>query len=258
MPFIHKYLGNPVLSFLGKLFFNIKIGDFHCGLRGFSKEAFVKMNLRTTGMGFASEMIVKSKLNNLSIVEVPTIIYPDVRTRKPHLNTWRDGLRHLRFLLLYSPKWLFLFPGIIFIIAGLISSIVLLMNPIIVNQIMFDVHTLLYTFSLIFIGFQFILFYALTKIYAVENDLLPKSNRYNKLFKCLNLETGLLIGFLLFIIGIGLSVYGFSILKSSNFGSLNPSETLRIIIPAVFTILLGMQIVFFSLFFSILGLKNDN
>jgi len=256
MPFLHKYLGNPVLSFLGRLFYKINIGDFHCGLRGFSKEAFYKMDLKTTGMEFASEMIVKSKLNNLSIAEVPTTLKPDGRTRKPHLNTWRDGWRHLRFLLLYSPQWLFLIPGVLSIIIGFITSAIIISQPIVINNIQLDIHTLLYTSSLVLIGFQFIIFYALTKVYAVENKLLPKSNRYNKIFKYLNLETGLIIGVLFFIVGIILSYYGLNIWMHSNFGELNPSETLRIVIPAVFTILLGMQIIFFSLFFSILGLKN--
>lgn len=256
MPFLHKYLGNPVLSFLGRLFYKIDIGDFHCGLRGFSKEAYYKMDLKTTGMEFASEMIVKSKLNNLKITEVPTTLKPDGRTRKPHLNTWRDGWRHLRFLLLYSPQWLFLIPGVLSIIIGFITSAIIISQPIVINNIQLDIHTLLYTSSLVLVGFQFIIFYALTKVYAVENKLLPKSNRYNKLFKYLNLETGLIIGVLFFIIGIVLSYYGLNIWKHSNFGELNPSETLRIVIPAVFTILLGMQIIFFSLFFSILGLKN--
>ncbi|MFC5195295.1 glycosyltransferase family 2 protein [Bizionia hallyeonensis] len=257
MPFLHKYLGNPVLSFLGRLFFRIEIGDFHCGLRGFSKEAYLKMNLKTTGMEFASEMIVKSKLNNLSMVEVPTKLHQDGRTRPPHLNTWRDGWRHLRFLLLYSPTWLFLIPGITLMVLGFCVSVLLIIQPVIIKHIMLDIHTLLYSSSMILIGFQFFVFYALTKIYAVENGLLPKSNRYNKLFKYLNLETGLITGGVFLIIGITLSFYGFSIWKDTHFGNLNPSHTFRIIIPAVFTILFGMQIIFFSLFFSILGLKNN-
>ena len=256
MPFLHKYLGNPVLSFLGRLFFKINIGDFHCGLRGFSKEAYNKMNLKTTGMEFASEMIVKSKLNGLKITEVPTTLKPDGRTRKPHLKTWSDGWRHLRFLLLYSPNWLFLYPSVLMVCFGFVTSILLLLKPITINNINFDVHTLLYTFSLVLIGFQFLVFYALTKIFAVENGLLPKSNRYNKLFKYINLEKGLIIGVLFLIIGFVLSIKGFSIWDNTNFGNLNPSQTLRIIIPAVFTILLGIQIILFSLFFSILGLRN--
>lgn len=256
MPFLHKYLGNPVLSFIGRLFFNIKIGDFHCGLRGFSKEAFAKMHLKTTGMEFASEMIVKTKLAGLSIAEVPTILSPDGRSRPPHLNTWRDGWRHLRFLLLYSPRWLFLTPGIILIVLGLITSGLLIFDQVVIKGVVFDIHTLLYTFSLILIGFQFVLFYGLTKIFAVEQGLLPKSNRYDKLFRFFNLEKGLIIGIVLLGIGFYLSYLGFSSWEDSNFGDLKPSQTLRIIIPAIFTLLLGVQIILFSLFFSILGLRN--
>ncbi|MEY8870342.1 glycosyltransferase family 2 protein [Meridianimaribacter flavus] len=257
MPFLHKYLGNPVLSFIGRLFFNIKIGDFHCGLRGFSKEAYLKMNLKTTGMEFASEMIVKSKLNNLSITEVPTILHKDGRSRPPHLNTWRDGWRHLRFLMLYAPNWLFLYPSILLILLGFTTSTLLVIKPVHIYNISFDVHTLLYTASIFLIGFQFFVFYALTKIFAVENGLLPKSNRYNKLFKYLNLESGLIVGSLLLLLGFGLSVYGTTVWKNLNFGNLNPSDTLRIVIPAAFTILLGIQIILFSLFFSILSLKSQ-
>lgn len=256
MPFLHKYFGNPVLSFLGRLFYNIKIGDFHCGLRGFTKKAFYKMDLKTTGMEFASEMIVKSKLNELKVTEVPTILYPDGRTRKPHLKTWSDGWRHLRFLMLYSPNWLFLFPAIIIMCIGLVSSILLISQPVIVEGIIFDIHTLMYSSGMVLVGFQFLVFYALTKIFAVENGLLPKSNRYNKLFKYINLEKGLITGIVFLIIGFILSYKGLSIWKLSDFGMLKPSDTFRVIIPAVFTILLGIQIILFSLFFSILGLKN--
>jgi glycosyltransferase involved in cell wall biosynthesis len=256
MPFLHRYLGNPVLSFIGRLFFKIKIGDFHCGLRGFSKEAYNKMQLKTTGMEFASEMIVKSKLNNLSITEVPTILHKDGRTRPPHLNTWPDGWRHLRFLTLYSPKWLFLYPSISLMIIGILTSIILIIKPISIGTITLDIHTLLYTASMILIGFQFFVFYALTKVFAVENELLPKSNRYQNLFKHITLEKGLIFGFILVFIGVILSVKGFADWNGNNFGNLNPSNTLRIIIPAVITILLGIQVILFSLFFSILGLKK--
>jgi len=258
MPFLHKYLGNPVLSFIGRLFFKIKIGDFHCGLRGFSSEAYSKLDLRTTGMEFASEMIVKAELNNLSITEVPTKLSKDGRTRPPHLNTWNDGWRHLRFLLLYSPKWLFLFPSLLMLIVGITTSIFLIIKPIILDHITFDVHTLLYTSSLTLIGFQFFVFYALTKIFAVENGLLPKSKRYGNLFKYLNLEKGLIVGFILLLIGVILSIKGLFFWESVGFGTLaNPSDTLRLVIPAVFTILLGIQIILFSLFFSILSLKSQ-
>jgi len=258
MPFLHRYLGNPVLSFIGRLFFNSKIGDFHCGLRGFSNEAYNRLQLTTTGMEFASEMIVKAHLLNLKIAEVPTKLYKDGRSRKPHLKTWSDGWRHLRFLLLYSPRWLFLFPGMILIIFGFISSAILVIKPIKVNSVTFDVQTLLYTMSVLLIGFHFVVFYGLTKVFAVTQKLLPKSDRFDTLFKYISLEKGLILGFLLVIIGIISSIYAVSFWSENHFGSLNFRETSRIIIPAVFTIIIGIQIVLFSFFFSILGLKDDD
>lgn len=256
MPFLHRYLGNPVLSFIGRLFFKSKIGDFHCGLRGFSKEAFNKMNLQTTGMEFASEMIVKSSLKGLRITEVPTILSPDGRTRPPHLNTWRDGWRHLRFLVLYSPRWLFLIPGFLLMLLGLITSSILIYGPVTLGNVTFDVHTLLFTSGCILIGFQFLLFYGLTKVFTVENGLLPKSKKYDRLFRFINLEKGLILGSILFLIGIGLSLFAYHNWQELNFGDINNSNTLRIAIPAITSMLLGIQIILFSLFFSILGLKK--
>lgn len=256
MPFLHKYLGNPVLSFIGRLFYDIKIGDFHCGLRGFSKEAFIKMNLKTTGMEFASEMIVKASLINLTIAEVPTILSKDGRTRPPHLNTWEDGWRHLRFLLLYSPKWLFFYPGILLMLLGIISSSALIYSPVTIGNITFDIHTLLFTTVSILIGFQFILFYGLTKVYTVENDLLPKSKNYDRQFKFINLEKGLIAGALLILIGLTLSIIASTNWYELSFGDITNSNTLRLVIPAITSMFLGVQIILFSLFFSILGLKK--
>lgn len=257
MPFLHRYLGNPVLSFIGRLFFNSKIGDFHCGLRGFSAEAYKKMNLTTTGMEFASEMIVKAHLVNLKIAEVPTTLKKDGRSRKPHLNTWIDGWRHLRFLLLYSPKWLFLYPGLFLMLFGFICSTILVITPIKLNNITFDVQTLLYTMSTLLIGFQFAIFYGLTKVFAVTQKLLPKSNRFDTIFKYITLEKGLILGFLLVITGIISSLIAVSFWSENHFGTLNFRSTSRIIIPAAFTIIIGIQIILFSFFFSILGLKDD-
>jgi len=256
MPFLHKYLGNPVLSFLGKLFYKIKIGDFHCGLRGFSKEAYLKMQLKTTGMEFASEMVVKASLLNLSITEVPTILSKDGRTRPPHLNTWQDGWRHLRFLLLYSPKWLFFYPGLFMMIFGFITSVILIYKPITVGAITFDVHTLLFASMLVLVGFQFILFYGLTKVYTVENGLLPKSKKYDKQFQFINLEKGLFVGGFLILIGFILSFTAYNYWQDINFGDITNSKTFRVVIPAITSLLLGVQIILFSLFFSILGLKK--
>ena len=256
MPFLHKYLGNPVLSFIGRLFYDINIGDFHCGLRGFSKEAFIKMNLKTTGMEFASEMIVKASLIKLTIAEVPTILSKDGRTRPPHLNTWEDGWRHLRFLLLYSPKWLFFYPGILLMLLGIITSSALIYSPVTIGSITFDIHTLLFTTVSILIGFQFILFYGLTKVYTVENDLLPKSKNYDRQFKFINLEKGLIAGAVLIIIGLTLSIIASTNWYELSFGDITNSNTLRLVIPAVASMFLGVQTILFSLFFSILGLKK--
>jgi glycosyltransferase involved in cell wall biosynthesis len=258
MPFLHKYLGNPVLSFIGRLFFKINIRDFHCGLRGFSKSAYLKMNLKTTGMEFASEMVVKSKLNDLVIIEVPTKLHKDGRTRKPHLKTWSDGWRHLRFLMLYAPNWLFLYPGILLALVGLILSTVLLINPIEFEKFTLDVHTLLYASSFLLVGFQFIIFYGLTKVFAVENELLPKTKRYRKLFKFIKLENGLVLGFIILCIGLFLSYKGLSNWQAINFGELDASITLRLIIPAITALQVGVQTILFSLFFSVLGLKQNH
>ncbi len=256
MPFLHKYLGNPVLSFIGRLFFKSNIGDFHCGLRGFSKQAYYIMDLKTTGMEFASEMIVKASLKNMKIAEVPTILSPDGRTRPPHLNTWRDGWRHLRFLVLYSPNWLFLIPGVLLMLFGLTASLILINGPLTIGSINFDVHTLLFTSGILLIGFQFILFYGLTKVFTVENELLPKSKKYDRLFKFINLEKGLITGVLMIIIGIILSVMAYNDWQQVSFGDINNTQVFRIVIPAITLMLLGVQIMLFSLFFSILGLKK--
>ncbi len=256
MPFLHKYLGNPVLSFLGKLFFKIKIGDFHCGLRGFSKNAYKTMNLKTTGMEFASEMVVKAKLNQLAITEVPIKLYKDGRSRKPHLKTWSDGWRHLRFLLLYAPNWLFFYPGLFMTFLGLIGSVLLVINPLNFGGVTLDIHTLLYAVTLLLVGIQFIIFYGLTKIYAVENELLPKSKRYNNVFDYINLEKGLILGALMILVGFYLSLEGIASWRTAGFGELNTRSTMRLIIPAITLLQLGVQAVLFSFFFSILGLKK--
>lgn len=256
MPFLHRYLGNPVLSFIGRLFFKSKIGDFHCGLRGFSKEAYQRMELKTTGMEFASEMIVKASLGNMKIAEVPTILSPDGRTRPPHLNTWRDGWRHLRFLLLYSPRWLFFIPAMFLMVAGALVSIRLLMGPITIGSVRFDVHTLLFSAAGFLIGFQLLLFYGLTKVYTVENGLLPKSNQYDSLFRFINLERGLVVGLLMMIAGIVLSGIAYYRWNLIGFGDIEDFNVLRLVIPSVTLLLLGVQVILFSLFFSVLGLKR--
>lgn len=252
MPFLHRYLGNPVLSFIGRLFFNIPVGDFHCGLRGFSKEAYKKMELNTSGMEFASEMVVKASLKEMDIAEVPTTLSPDGRTRPPHLNTWRDGWRHLRFLMAYSPKWLYLVPGFVMIAMGLILSIVLLFSTPNIGSVNFDIQTLLYTSLLIIIGFQFIAFYFLSIVYANARGILPPRQQIQKIVNNFNLEKGLLFGGGFILSGIVLFVVALMNWQAVNFGQLSPTEAFRITIPSCTLLVLGLQIMMYSFFWHIL------
>lgn len=256
MPFLHYYLGNPVLSFVGKLFFKIPINDFHCGIRGFSKEAYFRMKLQTTGMEFASEMIVKSSLNKLKITEVPTTLAIDGRTRPPHLRTWRDGWRHLRFLLLFAPIWLFLLPGLFFIITGGVFATSLLISPITIKNIQFDISSLLYACSAIIIGFQITYFYVFCKVYATNSNFIPV-DEHNKFlrFEWLTIEKGILFSFLLLFFGFYLSFKSISYWSNLDFGNLNPSISLRYVIPASTFIILGIQSLFGSFFLGILRIK---
>ena len=256
MPPLHRYLGNPVLTTIGRLFFQSPCGDFHCGLRGFRKAAISKLDLRTTGMEFASEMVVKASLNNLRIAEVPTTLSPDGRSRPPHLRTWRDGWRHLRFLLLYSPRWLFLYPGALLMLAGLIVNAWLLPGPGKIGGITFDVHTLVYAAMAILVGFQAIIFAVCTKIFAISEGLLPEDPRLNRLFHWINLEVGLIAGSFLILLGLAGSIYALDVWGQRSFGPLEPTRTLRAVIPAVTCLTLGCQIVFSSFFLSVLGLRR--
>jgi len=256
MPPLHKYLGNPVLTGIGRLFFRSPCGDFHCGLRGFSKAAIQRLDLRTTGMEFASETVVKASLHGLRITEVPTTLSKDGRNRPPHLRSWRDGWRHLRFLLLYSPRWLFLYPGLLLMLIGTAVSGWLLVGPRVVDGITLDVHTFLYAAIAIVIGYQTVIFAIFTKVFAITERLLPEDPRLKTLFRYIKLETGIVAGVLLLAGGIGLSVYALSFWSSTSFGPLDPSRTLRLVIPAVTLIALGLQTVLSSFFLSILGLER--
>ena len=252
MPFLHRYLGNPVLTFIGRLFFRIGISDFHCGLRGFRRDSILAIGLNTPGMEFASEMVVKSALNGLKIAEVPTTLSPDGRSRPPHLNTWRDGWRHLRFLLIYSPRWMFFYPGLLFMVLGSILSIALILNPIYFNTVRLDIHTLLYAAGSVIIGFQLISFYILSKAYGVQAGLLPESTRQRKFEKIFSLERSIGAGILLILAGLGLSIWSYLIWQNADYGDLAPSHTLRIVIPGLISLILGIQVIFTGFFRSLL------
>jgi glycosyltransferase involved in cell wall biosynthesis len=256
MPFLHYYLGNPVLSFIGKLFFGGGVNDFHCGLRGFRQDIVTVLNLQTTGMEFASEMVVKAQINKLKIIEVPTTLSVDGRTRPPHLRTWRDGWRHLRFLLLYSPKWLFLIPGLTLMIIGLILFVLIQQGPVQLMNIHFDTNTLLYAGAFVVIGFQAVNFAVFTRIYAIQQGFLPKNSTLDKLYNFLTLEAGLIVGVLITLAGLGGSIYSLYLWDQQDFGQLNYSSILRVVIPSVFAIMMGLQTIFSSFFLSFLGLNQ--
>jgi len=259
MPLLHRYLGNPVLSFLGRLFFKNNIGDFHCGLRGFKQNLVNQLKLQTSGMEFASEMIVKAALFNVKITEVPTILSPDGRTRRSHLRTWRDGWRHLRFLLMYSPRWLFQIPGIILILVGLLLMALTIGGRFeIFSGIVLDTNTLIFGGTFVILGFSCISLGIFTRTFAVEEGFLPYNKQHEMFNKKFNLEMGIIIGLILLIIGISGFAYSFIIWKNENFGELIYPRILRIVIPSVVSLVLGCQTIFSSFFLSILKIKRIN
>ena len=254
MPWKNRYVGNPVLSVIGRLFFRCPARDFHCGLRGFSVEAFRRMDLRTTGMEFASEMVIRATLMGMRIIEVPTTLDPDGRSHPPHLRPWRDGWRHLRFMLLFSPRWLFLIPGLMLMLLGGLGVGALWRRDISVDGFHLGVHTMLYAAMIVVIGYQAVIFSAFTKIFAIREGLLPEDPALNRMFRYVTLESGLIVGVLLLALGTAGTVSAFSYWRARSFGPLNPERMLRLVIPAAFTFMLGCQTVLSSFFLSVLGL----
>src|SRR3954454_21779061 len=206
MPPLHKYLGNPFLTAIGRLFFRSSVGDFHCGLRGFNRRSILSLDLRATGMEFATEMVVKATLYKLRIAEVPTTLSPDGRSRPPHLRTWRDGWRHLRFLLLFSPRWLFFYPGLALMAVGLVATIALLPGELRIFGAGFDVHTLVYASAMIVVGYQAMLFAVFARIYAMTTGFLPGKPWIESFNEKLSLEAGALVGLGLIAAGIVMSI----------------------------------------------------
>jgi glycosyltransferase involved in cell wall biosynthesis len=256
MPKLHRYLGNPVLSFVGRLFFPSAIGDFHCGLRGFRRDSILKLHLQTGGMEFASEMVVRSTLSGLDVREVPTTLSPDGRSRPPHLRSWRDGWRHLRFLLLYSPKWLFFIPGVLLMVVGLVAGTALTFGPVEIGELAFDVDTLVGASAAVVIGFQAALFALFTKVYAAEEGFLPESPRVRKLIDIVSLEKGLVVGGLLALAGLVGLVMSLVHWQVRSFGALDPRESLRLVVPSATALIMSFQTIFASLFISILGIRR--
>jgi len=256
MPPLHKYLGNPVLSFVGRLFFRSKIGDFHCGLRGFRRDSAIALGLQATGMEFASEMVVKATLAKQKITEVPTTLRKDGRSRPPHLRSWRDGWRHLRFLLLFSPRWLFFVPGIVIGVAGLIIGALVAAGPVTIGSVKFDVDTLVAASAMVIIGFQAVLFWLFTQVYAGSEGFLPEEPKVQRLLEKLSLERGLIAGAAIGVAGLVGIIFSLTYWHANKFGQLNYEHALRLMVPSVTALVLSCQLILGTFFLSILGIKQ--
>jgi glycosyltransferase involved in cell wall biosynthesis len=257
MPFLHRYVGNPVLSFLGRLFFRISIGDFHCGLRGFDRDRIRVLNLHTTGMEFASEMIISAALRSYRICEVPTTLKKDGRSRPPHLRTWQDGWRHLRFLLMFSPRWLFIYPGIVLILLGVGIAAVLFPGPVeIADGIHLDVHTFLVGAIAILIGFQNLTFGLIAQRFAVKYRLLPAPQQKSRFALLLTFERGLIAAALLVLLGMVGVAWSLFTWASVDFGALKYSAVLRVLIISLTAIAIGIQLGFTAFLSGIMNIPN--
>ena len=257
MPWSHRWVGNPVLSLISRVFFHTPVGDAHCGLRGFRKDAYERMKLRATGMEFASEMVIKASLKGMRIAEVPVKLSPDGRSRPPHLRTWRDGWRHLRFMLLFSPRWLFLYPGLALFVVGMVLSAILLGGPVHLGGLRLDIHTLLVASFLALIGYQLVLFAIFTKIFAIQSGFHQPYPLLESVSRYVTLEVGLAAGTLMVLVGVLALILAVASWGAVGFGTLNPSLTMREVIPAVVLLALGTQTVFASFFISILSIDRS-
>jgi len=256
MPWKHRWIGNPILTFVGRLFFKCPAHDFHCGMRAFTKAGYERMDLRTIGMEFASEMVIKATLVGLGIAEVPIVLHPDGRSRPPHLRSWRDGWRHLRFMLLFSPRWLFLFPGIGISLVGLVGLGFLALDRMIFGKVVLDVGTMMVCSMMLLVGTQLLWLAVFTREFAVTEGLMWPNQRLRKFLKAFSLEWGLLLGLVLGMAGMMLLVRAFLDWQHAGFQGLSYGTNLRRIIPASTLIVLGIQILFGSFFLGVLGLKT--
>lgn len=256
MPPLHRYLGNPVLSTIGRIFFASPVRDFHCGLRGFNREAMLGLDLRLPGMEFASEMVVKATVQGLRIAEVPTTLSPDGRSRPPHLRSWRDGWRHLRFLLVFCPRWLFLYPGAALFLAGALGMALLLPGPLSLGGLTFDVHTLLYASGAMVMGFQAVQFWVFARIYGAQEGVVPEAQRLTALLSRFGLEPALITAVVLVVLGLGLGVAAVAIWGAERFGPLPGMGAMRVAIASVTAMLLGLQLAFGAFFVALLGMMR--
>jgi glycosyltransferase involved in cell wall biosynthesis len=256
MPWKHRWIGNPILTFVGRLFFKSPARDFHCGMRAFSKQAYSRMDLRTAGMEFASEMVIKATLSKLKITEVPIILHPDGRSRAPHLRSWRDGWRHLRFMLLFSPRWLFLIPGVGVCLIGAAGLSFLTLGNMIFGKVVLDVGTMMVCSMLLLVGTQLLWLAVFTRHFAVSEGLLPPNPRLERILSAFSLEWGLISGVILGLAGTILLGIAFFDWQQAGFQGLSYGTNLRRLIPASTLIVLGIQFLFGSFFLGVLGLKT--
>ncbi len=246
MPPLHRYLGNPLLSFIGRLLFGSGIGDFHCGLRGFERDAMLRLALRSTGMEFASEMVVKSTLAGLRIAEVPTTLSPDGRSRPPHLRSWRDGWRHLRFLLMMSPRWLLLYPGVVLLIAGFCVQLAILRGPVVIHGVGFDIHSMLYAAGATILGLQLVVFALLARAIGCLKGVLPMSRAFARILDLFTLERGIAVGLAIGVTGLAVAIHSVDLWFEAHLAALDPTEMMRYAIPSVTLMIAGAEIVFAS------------
>ncbi|MFT3894642.1 MAG: glycosyltransferase [Anaerolineales bacterium] len=256
MPWHHRYIGNPILSFVGQLFFKTPAKDFHCGIRGFTKEAIQRMNLQTTGMEFASEIVVKASILGMKVTEVPTTLSPDKRNRPPHLRSFRDGWRHLRFLLIYSPRWLFLYPGIILLLLGGIGSLALYFGTVNIGFRPLDFHSFILAGALMTVGLSMVSFALITRVFAYNFGLLPKRPTFFNLFRYFNLEIGLGAGLILILFGVVLILRAAILSYTPGFDSIGFGNSIRLVFGSSLSIIIGSQVILTSFVLSILGLNS--
>jgi glycosyltransferase involved in cell wall biosynthesis len=255
MPPLHRYLGNPVLTAIGRLFFPSPCGDFHCGLRGFNRNAILKLGLQSEGMEFASEMVVKASIRRLRITEVPTVLWPDGRSRPPHLRSWRDGWRHLRFLLLFCPRWLFLYPGAALCVFGIGGMAVLFSGPRQVGAVTFDIHTIYYSSLGVIVGFQSILFWVCANLYGIREGLIRDDIRFMRAIRLFSLEACLIVALVLLAVGLSLGITAISLWSETGFGGLSPVQMMRLVIPSGTAIICAFQLAYAAFFVNVLGLR---
>jgi glycosyltransferase involved in cell wall biosynthesis len=252
MPPLHRYLGNPVLTAVGRLFFRSLCGDFHCGLRGFERDAILQLDLQASGMEFASEMVVKASIFRLNVAEVPTILSPDGRDRPPHLRSWRDGWRHLRLLLLFSPRWLFLYPGAAIFLFGLAATLVLFSTDVTFGRLVLAEHSMVLTAAAINVGFEIMLFWVFANMIAIERGLLLSDIKIDRVRRAMPLERGLAVGAALILLGFATAVAALFEWSAVGFGALTQGSAMRLVIVSGTTLVLGTQILFGSFFLYVL------